>query len=173
MAGQSQTGPTTSRPSMSENAFSFSHIESPASGASLPQGRHAVNGWVWAKPGGVIVDVRARIGSAIFPGVHGFPRADLAAHFRTGRPWALAGFTVAIDLVPGPVEVVLEALEIDGRWRAFETLTYDVGAAHPPVHFGLPGGGLRWIDYGHGLRLLLQAAARHPGKSVASLASAL
>ena len=40
---------------MSENTFSFSHVESPASGASLPQGRHAVNGWVWAKPGGVIV----------------------------------------------------------------------------------------------------------------------
>ncbi len=158
---------------MSENAFSHSHVESPASGASLPQGRHAVNGWVWAKTGGVIVDVRARLGERIFPGVHGFPRADLAAHFKTGRPWALAGFTVAIDLEPGPVEVVLEALEIDGRWRAFQTLSYDVGPAIPPVHFNLPGGSLRWIDYGHGLRLLLQAAACQPEKSLAALASAL
>ena len=132
-----------------------------------------MHGWVWAKPGGVIVDVRARIGEMIFPGVHGFPRADLAAHFQTGRPWALAGFTIAIDFVPGPATVVLEALEIDGRWRAFQTLSYDIGAASPPVHFGLPGGGLRWIEYGHGLRLLLQAAARQPGKSLASLASAL
>jgi len=158
---------------MSENAFSFSHVESPASGASLPQGRHAVNGWVWARPGGVIVDVRARMGETIFPGVHGLPRADLAAHFKTGRPWALAGFIVAIDLVPGPVDVVLEALEIDGRWRAFQTLSYQVGPANPPVHFGLPSGPLRWIDYGHGLRLLLQAAARRPEKSLAALASAL
>src|SRR4051812_30891752 len=144
---------------MSENAFSFSHVESPASGASLPQGRHAVQGWVWPKPGGVIVDVRARIGDTLFPGIHGLPRADLAAHFQTGRPWALAGFTVAIDLAPGPVEVVLEALEIEGRWRAFQTLSYDIGPAIPPVHFNLPGGSLRWIDYGHGLKLLLQAAA--------------
>lgn len=158
---------------MSENAFNFSHIESPASGASLAQGRHAVNGWVWAKPGGVIVDVRARIGAMIFAGIHGLPRADLAAHFKTGRPWALAGFTVAIDLVPGPVSVVLEALEIDGRWRAFQTLTYEVGAANPPVHFGLPSGSLRWIDYGHGLRLLLQATIRQPEKSLPTLADEL
>jgi glycosyltransferase involved in cell wall biosynthesis len=158
---------------MPENAFSFSHVESPAAGAALPQGRHAVNGWVWAKPGGVIADVRARVGETVFAGVHGLPRADLAAHFQTGRPWALAGFTVAIDLVPGPVEVVLEALEIDGRWRAFQTLAYSVAPASPPVHFGLPSGPLRWIDYSHGLRLLLQAAARRPEKSLASLAADL
>ncbi|MES1168735.1 MAG: hypothetical protein ABUL61_06155, partial [Oleiharenicola lentus] len=70
-------------------------------------------------------------------------------------------------------EVGLEALEIDGRWRAFQTLSYEVGPANPPVHFGLPGGSLRWIDYGHGLRLLLQAAARRPEKSLAVLAAEL
>ncbi len=75
---------------MSETAFSFSQVESPAAGASLPQGRHVIHGWVWPKPGGVIADVRARVGGIVFPGVHGLPRADLAAHFKTGRPVALA-----------------------------------------------------------------------------------
>ncbi len=69
--------------------------------------------------------------------------------------------------------MVLEALEIEGRWRAFETVGYHVTRANPPAEFAVPGGPLRWIDYGHGLRLLLQAAARRPEKSLAALASAL
>jgi glycosyltransferase involved in cell wall biosynthesis len=158
---------------MPETAFSFSHVETPAPGASLPQGRHTLHGWLWPKPPGHIVDVRARIGERLFPGVHGFPRADLAAHFKTGRPVALAGFQVVVDLEPGAVEVGLEALEIDGRWQSFQTVSYQVGMANPPTHFDLPHGTLRWIDYGHGLRLLLEATARRPEKSVSALAGAL
>ena len=56
-----------SAPRMSETAFSFSHLESPASGAALPQGRHSLRGWVMPKPGGVIVDVRARVGDRCIP----------------------------------------------------------------------------------------------------------
>ena len=158
---------------MPETAFSFSHVETPAPGASLPQGRHTLRGWVWPKPGGHFVDVRARAGGRIFAGVHGLPRPDLAAHFQTGRPVALAEFYVVVDLDPGTIEVGLEVLEIEGRWRAFQTITYQVEPANPPAHFDLPQGALRWIDYGHGLKLLLEAAARRPEKSLAALAAAL
>ena len=91
---------------MHETPFSFSHLESPAPGAALPQGRHTLRGWVWPKAGGHFVDVRARVGDRIFPGIHGIPRADLAAHFQTGRPVALAEYYVVVELVPGSAEVV-------------------------------------------------------------------
>jgi glycosyltransferase involved in cell wall biosynthesis len=158
---------------MSETAHAFSHVEAPAPGASLPQGRHVLRGWVWPKTGGVICDVRARIGSRIFAGVHGLPRPDLAAHFQTGRPVALAEFYVNVWLEPGPAEIILEALEIDGCWRAFQTVAYTVGPAQPPVDFAVPDGPLRWIDHGHGLRRLLHDAARHPELSLATLAELL
>lgn len=158
---------------MPETAFSFSQVESPAAGALLPPGRHTVRGWVWPKPAGHFVDVRARLGGRIFAGVHGLPRADLAAHFSTGRPVALAGFQIVVDLAPGAGELVLEVLTIEGRWTAFQSLPLRIDAAQPPVTFALPGGPLRWIDYGHGLRRLLHAAAARPEQSLASLAAEL
>lgn len=158
---------------MSETAHACSQIESPAPGAALPQGRHTLRGWVWPKNGGLFTDVRARIGERIFPGVHGLPRPDLAAHFHTGRPVALAEFYVVVTLEPGTAEVVFEALEIEGRWRAFESVRYEVAAVLPPLDFAVPGGPLRWIDHGHGLRRLLQAVARHPEQALATLAARL
>ena len=154
---------------MHETAFSFSHLESPATGATLPPGRHVLRGWVWPKPGGHLVDVRARIGNRIFPAVHGFPRADLAAHFQTGRPVALAEFTVVVELAPGPVEIVLEALEIEGRWRAFQNLACQADAALPVANVATPSGPLRWHEYGRLLQTLLREVRRQPGHPLESL----
>src|SRR5258708_3990473 len=158
---------------MHETAFSFSQLESPAPGAALSQGRHALRGWVWPKPGGHFVDVRARVGERTFPGVHGLPRRDLAEHFQTGRAVALAEFYIVVDLAPGAVEVGLEVQEIEGRWTIFQTIAWPVGPANPPVHFALPGGPLRWIDYGYGLRRLLCEATRRPEQPLAQLAATL
>lgn len=156
---------------MHETTFSFSHLEAPAPGAALPQGRHCLQGWVWPKPGGHFADVRARVGDRIFPGIHGFPRADLAAHFQTGRPLALAGFQVLVELPPGRIEVCLEALEIEGRWSRFQAATYEVQPCDPPQAYPAPAGPLRWIDYGHGLRQLLLASERDP-RPISALAEA-
>lgn len=158
---------------MSETAFSHSHLETPAPGATLPPGRHLIRGWVWPKSGGHFVDVRARVDNRIFAGVHGIPRPDLAAHFKTGQPVALAEFYVAVDLTPGDSKVVLEALTIEGRWIPFEIVTWEISSGAAPVHFPLPGGPLRWIDHGHGLRQLLRALARHPGAPLDRLAATL
>lgn len=158
---------------MPETAFSFSQVEAPADGAVLPAGRHSLRGWVWPKPGGHFADVRARVGARLFPGVHGLPRADLATHFNTGRPFALAEFHVVVDLTPGDVTVALETLAIEGHWLEFQAVTFRVEPANPPVNFAVPGGPLRWIDHGHGLRQLLLAAARAPERSLAALADEL
>ena len=155
---------------MHETPISFSHLESPAPGAVLPQGRHTLRGWVWPKAGGHFVDVRARVGERFFPGVHGLPRADLASHFATGRPVALAEFYVVVELAPGPVEVVLEALEIEGRWSAFQSLAYPVNPANPPAEVATPSGSLRWHEYGRALQILLREQRRSPGTPVADLA---
>ena len=158
---------------MHETPFSYSHLESPASGAALPQGRHTLRGWVWPKVGGHFVDVRARTGDRVFPGIHGLPRPDLAAHFQTGRPVALAEFYVVVELVPGPAEVVFEALDIDGRWRAFQTAIYQVIPANPPAEVARPSGSLRWHEFGRALQILLREQRRSPGTPLAELARAI
>ncbi len=155
---------------MHETPISFSHLESPAPGAALPQGRHTLRGWVWPKAGGHFVDVRARVGDRIFPGIHGIPRADLAAHFKTGRPVPLAEFYVVVELAPGSAEVVLEALEIEGRWSAFQTVVYQVAPASPPADVAMPSGPLRWHEFGRALQILLREQRRSPATPVASLA---
>ena len=158
---------------MPETPTSFSHLESPAPGAALPQGRHRLSGWVWPKAGGVFVDVRARVGVQIFPGIHGLPRADLATHFQTGRAVALAEFYVVVDLMPGPAEVVLEALAIDGTWSAFQTAAYQVASASPPTEVAMPSGPLRWHEYGRALQILLREQRRSPDAPLADLARQL
>lgn len=158
---------------MHETAFSFSHLESPAPGAALPPGPHLLRGWVWPKPGGHFTNVRARVAGRAFAGIHGRPRADLAAHFKTGRPYALAEFSIAVELPPGTIEVTLEALEIEGRWTPFQTLSYEVAertaaAAVPP-----PPRPLRWHDFGRGLDFILRARRTRPGASWVKLAAEL
>ena len=155
---------------MHETAFSFSHLESPAPGAALPQGWHTLRGWVWPKPGGHFVDVRARVGDRVFPGIHGLPRADLAAHFATGRPVALAEYYVVVELTPGPAEVVLEGLEIEGRWSAFQSAAYQVTPANPPTEVAMPAGPLRWHEFGRALQILLRAQRQAPDVPLADLA---
>jgi glycosyltransferase involved in cell wall biosynthesis len=158
---------------MPETSTSFSHLESPAPGAILPQGRHRLSGWVWPKAGGVFVDVRARVGDQVYPGIHGLPRADLAAHFQTGRPVALAEFYVVVELSPGSAEVVLEVLDIDARWSAFQSLTYQVTPASPPAEVAMPSGPLRWHEYGRALQILLREQRRSPDVPLAELAQQL
>jgi glycosyltransferase involved in cell wall biosynthesis len=158
---------------MPETNISVSHLESPAAGTTLPQGRHLLRCWVWPKAGGHFVDVRARVGPRVFPGVHGLPRADLAAHFKTGTKFALAEFYVAVELLPGSREIALEVLEIDGRWSVFQKAGYQVVATQPAADIAVPGAPLRWIDYCHGLQRLLRAAGSRPDQPLPDLAATL
>ena len=155
---------------MHETATSFYNLEEPAPGATLPAGRHSLRGWLMPKPGEHFVDVRAHTADRIFPGVHGLPRADLAVYFKTGRPYALAEFFVVVELAPGAVEIIFEALDLGGQWREFTRGTYHVTPAQPPVGFAVPGGPLRWHEFGRALQLLLRAQRRQPAIPLAELA---
>lgn len=154
---------------MHETPASFSHIESPAPGSALPAGQHSLRGWVWPEAGGIFVDVRAKIGLRVFPGVHGLPRTDLAAHFKTGRPWALAEFQVVVDLAPGEAVIELEALAIEGRWAPFATVRYPVASAAQPATVATPSGPLRWHEYGRVLQLLLRTCRAQPDRPLDDL----
>jgi hypothetical protein len=159
---------------MHENAFSYSHLESHAPGAVLAPGQHILGGWVMPRPGGHFVDVRARLGDRIFPGILGWPRADLAAHFQTGRPVALAEFKIVVELPPGPSALLLEVLEIEGRWSVFQSVRLEADATLPPTAVAMPSGPpLRWHEYGRALQLLLWAARREPARPLAELARGL
>ncbi|HVU16331.1 MAG TPA: glycosyltransferase family 4 protein [Candidatus Didemnitutus sp.] len=155
---------------MPETAFSLSHLDAPVDGAILPEGRHRLLGWVWPKGTAQFVDVRARIAHRTFAATHGFPRADLAVHFRTGKPYALAGFDVVVELARGPAEIDLETLDLDGTWRVFQTVRFDVRPASPPAHVATPVGELRWHEFGRALQALLRESRRNPDASLDSLA---
>ncbi|MFI5335153.1 MAG: glycosyltransferase family 4 protein [Opitutales bacterium] len=158
---------------MHETPASFSCLETPTPGALLPAGRHTLRGWVWPKAGDVFVDVRARIGTRIFPGVHGAPRADLAAHFRTRNPAALAEFSVVVTLEPGDVGMTLETLTLEGTWMAFQHVTFPVAPSSPPAQVATPSGPLRWHEFGRAIQMLLREQRRSPGRSVGDLAREL
>ncbi len=111
---------------MHENDTCHFNLETPAAGATVPCGRNRLRGWLVPKPAFHYSDVRARVGSRWFRGVHGHPRADLAAFFRLGRPHALAGFTIDVTLEPGPAVIQLEALDGSGRWQPFHTCALQV-----------------------------------------------
>ncbi len=147
---------------MHETTFSSSQVETPTAGTIVSPGWQNIRGWVWPKTGGHFVDVRARVDGRIFPGVHGRSRPDLAAHFGTGRRLALAEFSINLELHPGSVTVILEVLELEGRWTPFQQVIYQVegDTAHsltPPSPRPL-----RWHDFGRGLDHLLRLRRTRP-----------
>lgn len=155
---------------MSFSVASAFHIETPAPGGLLAPGRHILTGWVWPQPGRHIVDVRARLDGRAFPGVHGWPRPDLAAHFQTGGRPALAGFSIPIQLPPGTVEVTLEALEIEGCWSPFTTVAYHAGGEPGEPLPPTPPKPLHPHDFARGLDFILRSRQQRPGESWARLA---
>ena len=115
---------------MHETPTSFSSIESPL---TLTAGWHPVRGWLVPKPGHLFGDGRTRVGPREFPGVHGFPRADLADYFKAGRPWLPAEFIIEIEFAAGAAEVQLEALDLTGRWQAVNTFAFGIQATATPA----------------------------------------
>ncbi len=147
-------------------------LESPAPGAPLDAGLHRLTGWVWSDDDIPFVDIRARKGGQLFPGVLGLPRPDLALHFQTGRPVELAGFEIAVPLPPGPAELIIEALHISGRWQSLHRAAWTVAGGQPPPATA-PVAPWRWHDFCRGLDLLLRLHWKHPEAGWAGLAGEL
>ena len=101
--------------------------------SEVPSSRHLLRGWIVGKPGCLFTDIRVRYEGRLWPAVHGFIRADLAAHFGHPTPNLPAEFTVLISLAPGTASIEFEALGISGVWRPVHTVQVKVtGSAAPP-----------------------------------------
>lgn len=107
---------------MPELPTAFLHLDAPGPDLILPVGRSRVQGWLVPKPGWYYTDLRLVLGEKILPGLHGLPRHDVAAYFKSNRPALLAGFEIPVDLSPGRHRLVLEACSITGTWEILQTL---------------------------------------------------
>jgi glycosyltransferase involved in cell wall biosynthesis len=126
---------------MHETTTAFLHFDSPqqelSGGMSLP-------GWLVAKPGHHYADVRVVAGAAVFPGVYGIPRRDLAEFFKSDRPFLLAGFALALDLPAGRHRLAFEGLALGGAWEPLGPVELEVPATvtPPSAHAELDAGAL-------------------------------
>ena len=108
---------------MHESESGFSNLEFPAGSAVVAPGWQQLRGWLVPKRGFHFVDIRARLGERIFPGVYGFPRADLAAHFEPGRRWLPAEYTIEVELPEGLTGIAIEGLAITGKWELVQNVS--------------------------------------------------
>jgi hypothetical protein len=119
---------------MRESALCFHNVEWPPAGARLAGPAVWLRGWIVGQPGHDFVDVRVRHGGGTHRGVLGLPRTDLAAHFKSARPWLPAEFILGVPVTDGPVTLTLEAQDALGGWHVLQNLDLVVAAdgASPP-----------------------------------------
>lgn len=111
---------------MHELAHAFLHFDPPYPGLV---GGSILHGWLVAKPGHHYTDVRVIADDAVFPGIFGIPRRDLAEFFESDQPYLLAGFSVTLSLPAGPYRLALEACTIAGTWEPVDTVEREITAA--------------------------------------------
>ncbi len=110
---------------MHETPTAFVHFDPPLPGLV---GGTILQGWLVGKPGHDYTDVRTVCGGAVFPGVHGNPRRDLAEFFKSPQPFLLAGFSITMTLPEGRHRLRFEGLAITGRWENLGELDWEVNA---------------------------------------------
>ena len=158
---------------MYETPTAFLHLDTPGPDRILPVGRSRLQGWLVPKPGWHYTDLRILFGSIIFPGVHGYPRRDLAEYFKSRRPYLLAGFDLLVDLPAGRHQLTLEACSITGAWEVMELLAVEVkpGGETIPAEAEAPG---RALEFGEMLRVLLRrmGAGASPAAGAAAILAA-
>lgn len=102
---------------MQETSVCFFNLEWPAAGVRVAGPVVWLRGWVVGKPGHDFIDVRVCHLGRSHLGLLGLPRADLAAHFKSDRPWLPAEFIVGVPLADGPAELEVEVRDTEGQWH--------------------------------------------------------
>lgn len=119
---------------MRESPACFHNLEWPPENARLAGPVVWLRGWLVGKPGHDFMDVRARDESgAVHLGVLGLPRVDLAAHFKSARPWLPAEFILGVPVQDGTVALTLEARDADGAWHPLQALTLAIAPDGQPA----------------------------------------
>lgn len=111
---------------MRETSFCFHNLEWPEPHAALSGPVVWLRGWVVAKPGFDCIDLRIRHESAIHLGVLGLPRTDLAAHFKSDKPWLPAEYIIGVPVSDGDCEFTLEVMDAHGLWCELETIKLNI-----------------------------------------------
>jgi len=156
---------------MLETPLATFFLDQPVNESTVPAGPRFLQGWVVAKPGIVITDLRLRVGPRLFPVFHGHPRADLARHFGAREPFLLAGFEAEIELTAGENRLEFDACLITGEWRPLITqVLYAIDNTFDP----LPRAGtVNPHEFSRALRLTLQRARDLPLEQAAHEVAAL
>lgn len=108
-------------------------LERPYPGEKIHAGHQVLNGWCIGRAGQAPSDLRVRAGDRIYFAEVGFPRPDLAA--LVGRRGELypAGFTVELDLAPGPVRLEFEACLDDRQWQPVAIVEFTIDRGSVPT----------------------------------------
>ncbi len=117
---------------MRESAACFHNLEWPPEDARLAGPVVWLRGWIVGKPGHAFIDVRVRHDRGTHLGVLGLPRTDLAAHFKSARPWLPAEFILGVPVADGPVSLTLEAMDAHGGWHMLQTIALTVAPDGTP-----------------------------------------
>lgn len=117
---------------MRESATCFHNVEWPPEGARLVGPTVWLRGWIVGRANHDFTDVRVRHAGRTHLGVLGLPRVDLAAHFKSARPWLPAEFILGVPAADGPAALTLEARDAHGAWHPLQTVTVTVATDGTP-----------------------------------------
>jgi GT2 family glycosyltransferase/glycosyltransferase involved in cell wall biosynthesis len=103
---------------MLESDFSYAHFDQPASW-QFTEERVDIRGWVHAKTGEELGDVRVKLDEVITYGIMGLDRPDLEALFKNGLASRRTGFRIILRPWRGAKTLTFEVLRADGSWAEF------------------------------------------------------
>ncbi len=152
---------------MHETPHGFFHLDEPADGAVVPAGPVLLRGWVAATGGLPFADLRVRTAAGVQPAVLGFPRADLAAHFKLRDPFLPGGFEASVALPAGPQEIRFEGLNLAGQWHELGVVKL-TGTGDAPAPAPAPAPAIPPADFARALRHAARRAAQQPVKAAAA-----
>lgn len=154
-----------------ESAACFSSVELAGADDSTRPGWKQLHGWLVPKPGRHLTDVRAWRGNRVFPGVHGFPRPDLAPRFPFAPALFLVGFQVDVCLEAGSNTIRFDALDISGEWLSVLTVDLIGAASADDSAHPLPPEPLQWHEFTRALESLLRWQGAQPAVALEKLAA--
>ncbi|MEO7599779.1 MAG: glycosyltransferase [Opitutus sp.] len=117
---------------MLETHFSYAHFDQPASW-HFTTTLVDIRGWVTAKNGEELSDVRVKLDDVITYGIMGLDRPDIEAHFKGGLPARRSGFRILLSPWMGAKVLVFETLRPGNIWAEFHRADVQVSGSDLPT----------------------------------------
>ncbi len=118
---------------MLETDFTYAHFDQPASWHFTTK-KIDIRGWVYAKSGEELRDVRAKLDGVITYGIMGLDRPDLEVLFKTGLAARRTGYRIMLEPWLGATTLTFEVLCADNKWREFYRTHVEIsGDEMPPA----------------------------------------